>query len=115
MQCGEIDGVVGTGGIPCSLFLGRSNGSTTHFSMADCSPHPHQKQISMTIMPALGDRTGIATEQSSHIEQMHETTSSENSEYTGHASSPVINRSGNGVRKSTLKEPLIRETCIDQN
>jgi hypothetical protein len=33
------------GGIGCSVFLGRSNFSTTHFSLADFSPNPNQIQI----------------------------------------------------------------------
>lgn len=35
----------GTVGIGCSVFLGRSNFSTTHFSLADCSPNPHKKHM----------------------------------------------------------------------
>ena len=33
------------GGIGCSVFLGRSNFSTTHFSLGDFSPNPNQIQI----------------------------------------------------------------------
>jgi hypothetical protein len=38
----------GAEGIGCSVFLGRSNFSTTHFSLADCSPNPHQKPLMTT-------------------------------------------------------------------
>ena len=116
-QCGEIEGGGGTGGVGCSIFIGRSNGSTTHFSMADCSPNPHQKQISMTVTPVFGDRTSTALEQVDSTEQMLETSDTEvriGVHRSNHCElEPLKSDSRNGIGISALREPLIRETCID--
>lgn len=113
-QFGEVEGGGGTG-VGCSIFIGRSNGSTTHFSMADCSPNPHQKQISMTVMPVLGDRTSTAIEQADSTEQMLETMPSGIHHNRVGELEPLQSdsRSGNSIRTSTFREPLIRETCLD--
>ena len=78
-----------------SIFLGRSTaGSTTHFSSADASPNPLQKQINLTVMPVLPA-------------QPHKQLSTIPSEEPSSVSEPV-----NGC--PAIREPLlVRETCLE--
>lgn len=114
-NCGGLDGVGGPGGIGCSIFLGRSNGSTTHFSLADVSPNPQQKQISMTIMPALGDRTSIVIRQLNSMEQIPQTIGLSQEAYPEFVSSSDNRSATSNLRTPVIKEPLIGDSCVDRD
>lgn len=104
----------GAGGVGCSVFLGRSNGgSTTHFSLADCSPNPHQKQISMTIMPILNERNNAVArpigDSPDHISNSfsQNNTTSECPPFRNHdelMENPAL----------ILKQPLIYNSCVEE-
>ena len=83
-----------------SIFLGRSTaGSTTHFSSADASPNPLQKQINLTVMPVLPAQpqklSTIPSEEPSSV-------------------SDSVNGGGCPAAIRDAREPLlIRETCLE--
>lgn len=83
-----------------SIFLGRSTaGSTTHFSSADASPNPLQKQINLTVMPVLPAQpqklSTIPSEEPSSV-------------------SESVNGGGCPAAIRDAREPLlIRETCLE--
>ncbi|EFX69925.1 GPCR-like protein, family B [Daphnia pulex] len=105
----------GAEGIGCSVFLGRSNLSTTHFSLADCSPNPHQKPLMTTSgRSSVSDERHFLNEADSTVNVVRNILP----EPSGHdnlLNSHLKEYNRQEMYKLNLKNPHVRETCLDND
>jgi hypothetical protein len=103
----------GTGGIGCSVFLGRSNFSTTHFSLAECSPNPLQKQIIIPSRPSPVSDERIYLNETDSMVNVHKTISTETNSIGKEDGLNLQWKEKRDWSKLHSKDLFVQETCLD--